>query len=44
MVSLIEPAPKVKKMELPLRHKDTKVHKEFIIKDLLLVLPIAFGM
>jgi len=33
----LSPLRKVKKMQLPPRHKDTKVHKEFIFNDLFLV-------
>jgi hypothetical protein len=31
-------------MQLPRRHKDTKVHQEFIFNDLFFVLPIAIGI
>jgi hypothetical protein len=39
MLSLLQ---NVEKMKLPLRHQDTKVHKDFIINDLVLVNLSAF--
>jgi hypothetical protein len=45
----LNPLRKVKKMQLPRRHKDTnpdsyRDHKEFIFNDLFFVLPIAIGI